>query len=584
MKILRDYGDINHPLIAIVSIMQTLGLSVMAVASFHALGLAFDTVSFIASGPLAIHMGVMSLVFWYSKKLLSAPYEMPSIATAVGSGFLNTALYGVMAVNAILVGVYIFDFDVNRLWIVSLLAPALLAWRVQEQLDAHGAARDEHLTAENDDELSDAEVYSEITRKSPMQALRGGLGDLKWQLIVIICTVLVIVIGFIYYYYLSAAFLDGDVWSFNRINRVISASVEGMLPTIIGLVVAVTLIFGSISLWNAFSKWRLKQQQDDIDRQLTDYEVGLIEHCTQVLEDYVANRQYPSIVKYVYWLVVLGWFAVMAGSIFLMIIGDGLGASLFKPDRVEGLGWFIYVDGIGVAEVLIVFILIVGYFALFSHLFRNWTDLTEHNLLKAKTEHYDSDELLGKLREDLAMDVRKYIITSKASFDPAAYLKSRAKSYGKWMNITTGALLFITICFWVLDRRDYELITEDYVQYTDYWTGEQTQIPLSSIRGIRITCKANEKDNLDIGYGLVVDDDTKINIVTNGREANERLDNLEYLDEILDRLGIEKIAASNKKFPNLFDAEECADQLSNRDSPIRNRLLNVFKPDSHGEI
>ncbi len=562
MSIVEEYGEINHSLIRANTILSVALFSLGILISLHAANIAFADVDFHASGPLAFHLLLMAGLFTTSKRKLLNPYRPMSTLMIWLHVFMGLGLLAISTINVILSGGALFQMKADDLWVVFLALPAYFNWLNYSQNEIHDNLRKEaDLEAADEDKFSDAEVASEVTKANPLQILWSGFINIKHQVLVSFLTILFLIIGLLYYYFLSAAFFDDYIWSFDITLRIIRESGKGLIPVVIAIIVVIPLIFGSISLWQALVRWRLKKDQDDIDRDLRDDEIDLINHCTTRLENYLEEKKYSPLVKSVYWFVIIGFVGVMVGYIFVAIAGNGIGSSWFKGDRVAGLEWYIYLDSIGVAEILGLFVIGIGYFALFTHLFRNWRDLSEHNLLKSKTEHSGPYDILGTLSENIALDVRKYIITSKHTFDPASYLQFRSKSYGKWMNIFTLILFSISLYFWILDRRDYDLFAPDFIEYTDYWSGKVHQARYSDVVAVQITCKIGKKDKLNRNYELLLHNGREISVTETDGSLTKNLDNWERVDKILSDQETPRIYGRFNQDPDstkiFFNSEQC---------------------------
>lgn len=582
MKIVEEYGEINHTLIRANTVISLALLLLGLLVLLHVMKITFIDVNFAPSGPLAFHLLLMSGLLAASKRKLKNPFLLMPTCKLWVYVFMDMGLYCISIINVVLIGVALYGMKVENIWIILLALPAYLSWQNHLQNEANNTLRNEHdLEKENEDGPSDAEVFSEVARANPLEILWSGFANIKNQLIISFLTIFFLLIGILYYYYLSAAFLDGNIWSYGTITQVIGESIHGLIPITLALIIIIPLVFGFMALWKATVRWKLKKDQDNIDRDLNNHEINLIEYCTEHLEKYVEEKTYTFLVKSIYWLVVIGFIGVLIGYIFIALIGDGLGANWFKPERVAGLEWYIYLDPIGVTEVLGVFVIIVGYFALFTHLFRNWEALSIHNVLKSKTENTGPDDKLGTLREDIALDVRKYIITNKYTFDPPSYLRNHNKSYGKWMNISTLVIFCISLYFWALDRRDYELFAPNFIEYTDYWTGEVHQDKYDDVVAIQITCKLGKKDKLDREYELLLKNGREIRLIGADGSLTKNLDNWERVDKILSGQGTPKVHGrfnqSSDKTGKAFNVKQCEAALVKRHGqPTADRIMKLM--------
>jgi len=586
MSIVEKYGEINHSLIRANMILSGGLLSLGILLSLHAANIAFAHVDFYASGPLACHLLLMAGLFAASNRKLQAPYH-PLSTGMIGFNFVITlGLLAISAINIILAAVALFQMNIDDLWVVFLAFPAYMGWLNYRQNDIHDNLRKEaDLAPADKSNFSDAKVAAEITKAKPLQILWSAFLPIKYVTLVSFLFISFLFIGMLYYYYLSAAYFDDNIWSYDISRRIIHGAGKELIPTALAIIIVIPLIFGAISLWQAMVRWKLKKTQDDIDRKLRDDEIDLIDHCTTGLKKYIEEKKYTALVRSAYWLVIIGFIGIMAGYYYVVVFsGDGLGSSWFKANRVAGLEWYIYIDSIGVTEILGLFVIGLGYFALFANLFRHWPDVSEHNLLQSKAERpgpHDSHGLFCTLSEDIALDVRKYIITSKQTFDPASYLQFRSKIYGKWMNISTLLLFCISLYFWVLDRRDYDLFAPDFIEYTDYWTGKVSQAKYRDVVAIQIECTLNKKEALNINYAVLLHNGREIKVTETDGSLTKNLDNWERVDKILSDQGTPKIYGRSHQAPDstkiYFNDAQCRAGLTKRHGPsAAHRIMTLM--------
>jgi len=250
-----------------------------------------------------------------------------------------------------------------------------------------------------------------------------------------------------------------------------------LLEIIITILVAAVfagLVFFGKAVWGKLVSWRRKSVQSDFDRELSDEEIDLIEHCIDALEEHVARYRKSS----QFWFCYLGSsvivLAPVAIYVWVMLSGDssGLGSAFFRDYRIPEAGWFIYSDLFGVADVIALFTVIIVWGTFLTWLTSFWDWATEWSVLVNKTQNTkDVEDRLGKLIGDIVLDVRKRLIQKKSDFEPSSFLRRQYQLYLKYFLWGSYAVVVLNAAFFYLDRRAYTLVTPDSVTFVDYWSG-----------------------------------------------------------------------------------------------------------------
>lgn len=423
--------------------------------------------------------------------------------------------------NFILAGKAVIKVEAARLWIAALAAPGALGlWKVFWHIASQQEVNQKNETAviapspARDDDYAEAEAAAEQTLPAPRATLQAYMRAAVLYSVLYTGVIAVVIIAFSYHRYANAALFNDWFAGWQSIGKAFVTALIAGAPTLIALAIVLLLLIGGQGIFKAIGQAIDLAAHPDADRTLTPEEIALIRDVWLKLEHFLLARRGNSRVVAIYWLVIILFFVVL-GLGFLFALGDdGIGAFLFRPGRTAGLEWFIYRDGLGAADILACFTLMLVYSTLVMAVGLVWPAFAIHSDLKSKSRTAPKYDVRTALRQAVARGVRLHLTENVDEFDPRSFLIRGWRSMTKWVAGATALLAAVNAGFWYLDRMDYLLITEDYIVYTDYWTSTTHKVGYNSIDKIKTACGRDKDDYLWIRYGFSLDNDRVIEVAS----------------------------------------------------------------------
>ncbi len=562
-------------------LLNTWQVRILALGTILFLLLAYGIlppfIKFPAPGPLGVLLLLMTFSYHMALQKLKNPMQLQSVARVLFALFNNLLHMAHAFINLILLTIAIFDLRTDLWWLFLINIPALIHLININELERLKV--EEKVKAEDEEEVTLGEIYAEVTNPDNSRLLsriKEAMSSSFMYVVILMCSM---AIGFLYFYYLQAAIIYGNIWSLERIISITNKVGFNLLP-LIGLMILVLCSYAVLQqLWQAFQNWRNKSQNTGFDRDLSDHEVKLADQLMITLEEYIKSKPFSKSSTYAYWFVTFGFFFWIFGAIFLVIMVDGFGADWYKQERVADLEWF---DAAGIGDYLIGLGLVVGYYALFSNLLKNWTDYVEYRTLQQKKENYNTFEELGDLRIDITNDIRRREITSKAGFNPGGYIRSKAKHTATWTTIPTIVILIGGAYFWNYDRNFYHIVTPDHIVYSDFFSQEEKTVLYSHVKGIELRCSNDNDGDLIVKYNLALHNDKVIDLITKQTLRDDILPQWEKVDAILTALNTPRIdgyySQSEERRAEMVNIKQCIAGLKEVHNPdTAQRIANLLR-------
>ncbi len=216
---------------------------------------------------------------------------------------------------------------------------------------------------------------------------------------------------------------------------------------------------------------------------------------------------------------------LIAGGLYLDYENRGLGYQLFEPDRTAGLDWALYIDYYGPSRFLAVFWFIIAYWAVWIAIGLLWRDFGVYAALKSKRRDRPLLDFFGYYAEQIVTAIRSGKIRQMSELKPSRIVGQTALRQAA---IGFPLALVATGIFggiWYLDRMDYRLLTDNYIEYTDYWTSRVHRIRYSDVSAVNVTCRGKNKDKLVLYYEIEFADGKSALVANFGspRHFRERL-------------------------------------------------------------
>ena len=531
--------------------------------------------------PLGVHLALTAfLLFAVTSQMIQNKPTAPGIWPLFFLITLRTPLVVIGFVNIALAFSAVSQLSSDNSWIVWFAVPgALSIWtyfaydKRREQVEASLEVSDSEYLGDRSNSATpnEADVAAAESKPTPKATLlahiyTGIFFSIYWGAFLSF-----IGMGAYYHTVLARALFRDDFTGWGSISQLVDFLTESVGPSAIGIVVAVLLIYVIIGAAMALWHWWEIRNYKGADRELSPEEISLIGDASASVESYLAQIRKNWFIIGLYWLS----FGVILAPFFaaIFLLGDqGLGASLFESARTSGLEWYIYNDGVGFADVVIIFTVTVFAVMLLIYLGVVWPEFGEHSYLLAKRQTDNNNNPAEQMRAAIATAVRRKEITSMASFDPKTFLHSTQKMIFKYCAMAVIAMTAFNAVFWTFDRMDYTLISEDRVLYSDYWTFKRYNSNYADIKSIELSCKYDDDDVLFLRYSFKMSDDRAVTVAYfNSPKAlrdqlGSKLENWKRADALARDAGVKAKAATFKPFGRKeaqiqFSHDDCSKEL-----------------------
>lgn len=564
----------NSHILVLTPVLLPILVGVSVLAALHSFGILFSDTAYPASGAFAVHCLLIAWTLRTALKRVNQSYSPTEGWAIFRNVMFHLTLYAMAILCFILGGIGLFQFGDWQMLYGLLIVPGMAVFATYSAITAD----DNDQAEEIDDDLRqefEAEIAAEVSRPDAGDDLQTAGISALFQAGTVPLMFLTFGAGYMYYLYLNEAYFEGNVWPLERIPKIAFGYIEGVAPQMIGITIAIAVLFGSMGLWQAFVSWRRKNIQPDIDRDLSDTELNLIKECTARLESYVKALKTSIWLKSFSWLFLLVILVVVVGGILLVVTQEfGIGGEWYVADRTSGFEWFLYEDGLGAADFLLVLDATLAACFFWAWIARRSPGYQEYNVIEAKVQNRKDLDVLGDLRADIALDVRKRLITHLEDFDPSDYLQWKYRGYDKWINATFIGSLIITLPFWYLDRRDYVLFTPDYIEHVGYWNGDVTRTGYGDTISVGITCHLNDKDNIQLRYKLLLPEEIEVAVVdvSNRRDLKQQVPSVlqawQTIDAYMRDANISRyygrVRATAEVDPSRYTPNACMKEIANR--------------------
>lgn len=337
----------------------------------------------------------------------------------------------------------------------------------------------------------------------------------------------------------------------------------------------------------AADAWLRRQRQGpgrgDARRDLKRHELEFIEQAARRVTDYAARHNVDWVQFIVLTVVPLSLLAAFTVLGFALARGgEGLGTEAFETWRTKDLDWYLYIDPAGPGDGLLFVSTLAAVACIPFILGILWPHYAAMGILGFRRNRVYKDDPLFHYRLAVATDVRRGYFTPKSVFEPEQYVHNDFRRFARGCFLFTGILLVLNALFLYLDRMDYDLLTEDYIETTDYWTSKVHRLSYGDVEAVEVTCFETEDYDFKLSYVLKTGEGRNIRAADfeSLRDFREvlpaRLDAWTKVDAKLRAAGVPVRHAD-------FDLQECREELDRLISAkLRRRVLPLLWPSSGG--
>lgn len=294
-------------------------------------------------------------------------------------------------------------------------------------------------------------------------------------------------------------------------------------------------IFGVWGLTKGLVEYYKSLTDRNATRTLSHDEQDYISESHRVLGDYIEQMDLEKSTALGTFLGLSGFLLLMGSAFGLIFLLEPLSISALEAKRTLDLDWSIYVDDFGIGALCGIFLSICVAAVIASKVtsfFPNY----ERRYTVTDSNYGGGDEQAEAgypaFRLTIAKLVRFKVLDIEKDFDPSAFLNLAYHRFDPWFRRPAFILLAMTIGFVYLDRRDYDLITEDGIETSTYWMGERTARNWSDVVSLKIGCRLDSDNDLDLDYTLLLRGETKVYLLP-AVSIKKDIEGLERIDAIL---------------------------------------------------
>ncbi|MFP3944913.1 MAG: hypothetical protein ACLFWF_13530 [Alphaproteobacteria bacterium] len=321
----------------------------------------------------------------------------------------------------------------------------------------------------------------------------------------------------------------------------------------------------------------------DPKRDLKPPELEFIEQAARRVREYAAPFKVDwaqFIVLTVFPLGLLAAFTMIGFA--LSGGGEGLGTETFEAWRTKGLDWYLYIDPAGPGDGLLFVSTLVAVFCIPFILGNLWPRFAVMGTLGFRRNRVYKDDPYFHYRLAVATDVRRGYFTPGSAFDVEQYVYNDFRRFARGWFVFTGILVALNLLFLWLDRMDYDLLTEDYIETTDYWTSKVHRFGYGDVDAVEIACFEDEDYDFELSYVLEFAEGRSVRAIdlSSLRDFREvlprRLEAWEKVDAKLRAAGVPVRHGA-------FDLRDCRYELDRlAGEKLRRRILPLLWPSRGG--
>ena len=415
------------------------------------------------------------------------------IAFSIGNIYLLTELF-----NSI-------GFSPHWLWLLGIPAviSGLAMFAVPNRIERE---QTRHPVGSSESRAGALEAAKNATLNPGKVFLEGFWGPsfyfFTFLLFIVIVWVLVRYFGL-----MSTALVYGDVAGWVAFLSPLLAVKNFMISeprlsiAIVGIILGVNFIFSGLTYRRAAGYLR---EFPGHNRDLSDAELSLIETETARIAESLENRPIKGSRLVATFFAYAVFWSLLLSFIFSAEVRQPIGFEYFQNIRVPQNEWFMYIDEQDLLTALIAIYAGAawGYF-IWSWLQPGWAGFNIPESWKLKRGHARREVDFNALRENIAFKVRSRWISEPGEVDALEIIDwSRARGFRR---IIFFAVLFsaITVSYWFAERMHYALITEERIEYRNYFSLETKTAEFSDIEYINVECRERGEDkNLNLTYGF----------------------------------------------------------------------------------
>lgn len=488
--------------------------------------------------------------------------------------FIKIAPAAIGGVNLGLAWVSISNFDHTILWTLSFAIPGfsllLHFFREKPKSEPEGFSKEIGLKEGETDGESQNILHSLFLMTAIPVLYFGALTVIG-------------AIALTYFVFIRGVIFQGVITPHSLLTEVFSKFLEGMTPTLIGIAVAMFIIYGAISAIVALVSFITARRGEKFYASFSKEQEGLAGEVEKAVYSFIDSYEDTNIaysVGAIFFVITM--IALMVGVFFL----EPLSQNLVEGLRTKEFDLYIYHDDFGLGALLAVFTSIFITTSIFYAIFSLSKDGAISSYLDPQNRPYQ-----GNHHFLIRRDISRGIITSEKPFDVKTYLYRRYIGQSLYIYGTTIFLTCVTLSFVTLDRMSYSIYTENVIEHSSYWSLGSDIYEYSSVDRIELTCKIyDSEDGLSLIYAIQLKDGPGLRVIDldTPREFQTKLnEQLPIWENIHQKLKMHATPVTEKYFNPIgkkdaisqFEPSVCTRELNQLvNAETAKRILEIMMP------
>ena len=389
--------------------------------------------------------------------------------------------------------------------------------------------------------------------------------------------------GYVFWQILDGVLFDDKALTLTSLRALIKDISIEFGPHILALITVAAVFLAIAHLFGYLYRLYSKREHKDFNRALSDVELSYVDQSFRELQRYMDMREYPKSAQWIHHGSYIAFVPLMLLSMVPMYFYEDWGVHAYQRRDVLEPGWHFYVVKMGPSAVLYIFAFIFLYWSAFQLLLRLYPSFAEY--VAANTNFPWTGDVTRqdeKLWNALVVAVRRRRLAPWRTFSAAKFLQSCSTGIERPVYLSTAAVVSATAFFFYHDYNDYDLFTENHIEYVDYWSLETHKLLYGDVQKVELGCYSSRGLNLD--FTVVLRDSEKIDIIdSNQRTLKAQLSDYEKIDQKLRTAGVayafpQKSGVFNRG-QSAFD-RRCLEKIEDRyDERTASRIESLFHLD-----
>jgi hypothetical protein len=454
--------------------------------------------------------------------------QSTAIAQVLSRLALSLAGIGIGSLDLFLAGSGVFEGQ----YVLLLFAlPGALLWTNSIRDTASDDSHDDI-----DETIADEGkivVTPDEGRPDPVGTLRSNAWSSAYSGLLIVLMVAILIPGTFLFRLLQRELVEGQPVGLDGMARALSSLSGHVLWIGLALGVLIPLVLLLFGAGSALSQWLVNRRHARAARDLTGEQVAFVERAYAALHAYATSRGYE---RWSIMTILLPLIAVIGGMLAFAYLRRDLFrvvASFYVPSSVDQSSWYLLQHRSQASVASGILFAIAGLWALHHAVCRAWPRYAEFVTWGTRTTETDG----LTLRQALVRAVRIGRVRADTTFSPAVFLQQLSGWNARYAYFFAALTGLPTLVLLERDLRNYQLLTDTYIEVVDYWSGEPRRFSYRDVTQVNLECFLKSKGGIDLEYEIELPGDRSIDLIDQA-DLPGRLADFERVDRNLRAVGV----------------------------------------------